>query len=146
AATKQELGERVAEVTQLTSQLADTENSRHSLEDKLHTLTEETQRREELLQNDLAGKSKELSDTLRKLTTVTQEKQRQAEALTRDANAKAEQLKALEARMQQQAADAKKLSDTFQQQIASLTGDLDGARKEIAARDEQLRQAGNAQA
>ena len=87
--TKQELGERVADVTQLTSQLAHTENARHNLEERLHTLTEESQRREELLQNDLAGKSKELSDTLRKLTTVTQEKQRQAEEEKRQADLEA---------------------------------------------------------
>ena len=53
-----------------------------NLEERLVTLTDESSRREELLQNDLAKKSNELADTLRKLTTMQQEKTRQADVTT----------------------------------------------------------------
>ncbi|MBS1149240.1 MAG: aglZ, partial [Myxococcaceae bacterium] len=114
AAIKQELGQRVAEVTQLSATLAHAQDAKGHLEERIGTLTEEAQRREELLQNDLATKSKELADTLRKLTALSQEKTRQADALTRDAHAKGEAVKQLESKLKALFDDSKKKLDELQ--------------------------------
>ena len=138
AGIKQELGQRVAEVTQLSAGLAHAQDAKGHLEERVGTLTEEAQRREELLQNDLAGKSKELADTLRKLTALSQEKTRQADALTRDAHAKGEALKLLESKLKSVLDDSKKKLDEMQSRLAGTTHELDSVRADLAEKNENL--------
>jgi ParB family transcriptional regulator, chromosome partitioning protein len=134
--TKQELGARVAELTQLNSQLAQADDHRHGLEERVASLTEESQRREELLQNDLAAKSKELADTIRKLTTLQQEKTRQVDALTRDANAKGEQIKQYEIKIKTVIDDAKKRSDEMTQKTGAMQGEIESIKKELTEKSD----------
>ncbi len=111
AEPKQELGTRVADLTQLNAVSWPTPKTpRQHLEERIATITEESQRREELLQNDLAAKSKELADTLRKLT-AQQEKARQVDALTRDNTAKTDAVKALELKLKTATDESKKKTD-----------------------------------
>ena len=93
------------------AKLAHAEDTRAHLEERIATLSDESQRREELLQNDLAGKSKELADTLRKLTALSQEKVRQVDVLTRDATAKGEIAKQLEQKLKTLFDESKKKTD-----------------------------------
>jgi ParB family chromosome partitioning protein len=109
--TKQELGARVSDLTQLNAKLAHAEDARAQPRRAHRHLTEESQRREELLQNDVAAKSKELADTLRKLSTQQQEKVRQVDALTREVTAKTELSKQLELKLKSLFDESKKKTD-----------------------------------
>ncbi len=146
AATKQELGARVAELTQLNAKFAHAEDTRHHLEERLSTHSNEAQRREELLQNDLAAKSKELSDTLRKLTTLQQEKTRQTDALTREVTARTEQAKQLESKLKSLFDESKKKVDDLSHRLQAANAELEAAKKDIAEKSEGLQRAGEAQA
>lgn len=138
AATKQELGQRVAEVTQLSAQLAHAQDTKGHLEERIQSLTDEAQRREELLQNDLASKSKELADTLRKLTALSQEKTRQVDALTRDATAKGEAAKTLEAKLKTLFDESKRKTDELNNRLTGATHELQAAKAEIGEKAELL--------
>lgn len=145
AATKQELGARVADLTQLNARLAHAEDAKSHLEERLGTQTNEAQRREELLQNDLATKSKELADTLRKLSTLQQDKARQADALTREATQKTEQARALEAKLKALFDESKKKTEELSHRAQGLGAELEAARKELAEKDQALAKAGEHQ-
>lgn len=145
-ATKQELGARVSELTQMNARLAHAEDTRQHLEERITTLSEESQRREELLQNDLATKSKELADTLRKLTTQQQEKVRQVDALSREVHAKTEAAKTLEQKLKALFDESKKKTEELGGRIATLSAELDAAKKDIAEKQDGLTKAGQAQA
>lgn len=143
-ATKQELGARVSELTQMNARLAHAEDTRAHLEERISSHTEESGRREELLQNDLATKSKELADTLRKLTTLQQEKVRQVDALTREVTAKTEAAKTLEGKLKSLFDESKKKTDELSHRGAGLAAELDAARKEIAEKTDGLAKASQA--
>ncbi len=138
ALIKQELGQRVAEVTQLSAGLAHAQDAKGHLEERIGTMSDEAQRREELLQNDLANKSKELADTLRKLTALSQEKTRQADALTRDAHAKGEAVKQLESKLKATFDDAKKKLEEMQSRVAGANNELESVRGDLAEKHESL--------
>lgn len=145
-ATKQELGARVSELTQMNARLAHAEDTRQHLEERITTLSEESQRREELLQNDLATKSKELADTLRKLTTQQQEKVRQVDALNREVHAKTEAARTLEQKLKSLFDESKKKTEDLGGRLATVTAELDAAKKEIAEKNDGLTKASQAQA
>jgi len=131
SATKQELGARVAEVTQLSSQLAEAEDARGDLDERLEALAEQANRREDLLRNDLAARSKELTDAQQKLTGLMQEKQRQVEALTRDAAAKTEQARQFEGKLRAAAQEAKKEQDKLATALRASAQELEKARTQL---------------
>lgn len=144
-ATKQELGARVQDLTKLNAALAHAEDKAQQLDDRLNANAVESGRLNELLQNDLATKSKELADTLRKLTTLQQEKTRQADALTRDATAKGEQVKNLEAKLKALFDESKKKTDELTQRLQTTSHDLEVAKKDIAQKTDALNRANEAQ-
>lgn len=141
--TKNELGDRVAEVTQLSSQFSQAEDARQDAEERLQALAEDLERREALLQNDLAAKNKDLSDLQHKLVQQTQERQRQVEALTREVSVKTEQIKQAEAKQRVAGDQAHRREEELAQRLASLSNELDAERSNLG---EQLQVAQKAQA
>jgi chromosome segregation ATPase len=144
-ATRQELGARVAELTQLNARFAHAEDTRSHLEERMATLQDESQRREELLQNDLATKSKELADTLRKLTQLQQEKVRQVDQLTREVTTKTELAKQLEVKLKSLFDESKKKTDELGGRVNALSSDLESTKKDLAEKTDAATRAGEAQ-
>ena len=140
---KQELGARVAEVTQLSALVTQAENRSHQVEERLETLTEENQTQLELLQHDIAQKSQELQDAQRKLATGLQEAKRQSEALTREVAAKGEQLRQADGKVRILTEDGKKKQDELSQKLLSVTRDFESMKTELS---DQLAQHSKGQA
>lgn len=140
SAMKQELGARVAEVTQLTAQVAHGEDARAHLEERTQTITEEAQRREEILQNDLAGLTKEKTELERKVATALADKQRVSDQAGREAIAKNEQIKQLDQKVKLLADEAKKKADELTQKLSGANQTLESTRAELAERSKELQQ------
>jgi len=134
---KQELGQKLQELTALTSQLAQAEEARAAMDDRLASTIEEGARREELLQSDVAQKSKELSDAQRKLQQLTAERQRLTEQVSRESAARQEAARQGEAKLKAAQEEMRRAKEEFAQRMDAATAESESVRAQMAEALEQ---------
>jgi HK97 family phage major capsid protein len=128
----------VGEVTRLSGQLAQTEDARADLEEKLREFQDAAARQEELLRGDLAGLTTQLDEARARLAEANAERAREREAATRDAQARGEQLKQGEARFKEFTEAAGRRRDRALAEASVATRETRTLKTELGGRVDQL--------